>query len=167
MLIQEKEGDDASTESKTLDKPETPKSQDNQETETALDTINNQQDTKGTVDTDMLLNDNVPTESEIADQEEETENTVQEDITVKVEREAPVQEEDTVEEADLAKEEEETAQAQEEPMQVDQVILDNVEKGDDEIADAGENKTGDLDIESMLAAIHNDNPPPTEEETQN
>lgn len=148
-----------------MNKPETPKSQSNQEADSAMDSVNNQQESKGTVDTDMLLNDSVPVESGTAEQEEETENAAQVDV--------PGQEGDAALEEAAAGEaeqaQEETAQTQEEePMQVDQEILDNVEKGVEDIAGGGEeNKTGDLDIESMLAAIHNDNPPPNDGDTQN
>lgn len=97
------------------------------------------QQEKGCMDTDTLLNDNVPVEGSAAcEQEEETQNT---------EGEVP---------------------AQEESMQIDQGISDNVEtKVEDMAIGSEENKTEDLDIESMLAAIHNDTPTTDGGNTQN
>lgn len=69
-----------------------------------------------------------------------------------------------------AEEAEQVPEQGEEPMQVDQENSTNVQKGvDEEIAAIGgeENKSGDLDIESMLAAIHNDAPSTVDGETQN
>lgn len=49
--------------------------------------------------------------------------------------------------------------AQEVAMEIDQNISNNVLKGTgEEMGIGGDNKTSDLDIESMLAAIHSDTP---------
>lgn len=150
-----------------MNKSEAQKSQGNQEAETAMDTVNNQQDPKGTVDTDMLLNDSVPTESGTVEQEEETDNPAQTDVPMQEAGDSAL-EEGAGGETVQAQEEESGQTQEEEPMQVDQEILDNVEKGVEDIAgDGEENKAGDLDIESMLAAIHNDNPPPNDGDSQN
>lgn len=94
---------------------------------------------KGAVDTDMLLNDNVQAEGTAVTEQQEAQNTG----------------EGVSEEADS--------------MQVNQSISGNVEKGvEEDMAMGGEeNKTGDLDIESMLAAIHNDTPPTVDADSQN
>jgi len=150
-------------------KPEPSKTQENNpQAESPMDVDENQQDdNKGTVDTDMMLNDNVvPTEgsanveqeegTENAAEEEETENS-QEDKTVKEVKSKtkpePAQEEATEEEED----EEDTAVPEQEEAD-HQETPDSVQKEIDEDNANVENKTGDLDIESMLAAIHNDNP---------
>lgn len=96
-----------------------------------------QQNNKGAVDTDMLLNDNVPAEGNVTDEQEEAQNTGED---------MPIQE----------------------ATKVDQDIPDNNVKGVEEgmTIDGQESKT-DLDIESMLAAIHNDTPTPDVEDAQN
>jgi len=143
--------------------PEPPMTQkNNQQAESPMYVNINQQDNnKGTVKTDMMWNDHVPAE-EYADieQEEETENAgkgqetenSQEDKTVKEDKPKikpePAQEE-TAEEEDTVKPEQ---------VKADQETLDSVEKEVYEDNANVENKTRDLDIESMLAAIHNDNP---------
>lgn len=48
--------------------------------------------------------------------------------------------------------------AQEIAMQIDQNISNNVKGTEDDMVIGGDNKTSDLDIESMLAAIHSDTP---------
>lgn len=144
------------------------------------------QQAKGTVDTDMLLNDHVPAEG-VAAASEEQEETNDIDEAASQEKELPVQDEvlNAPDEASPTNEEGIPA-AQDEPeqqepavqneteqggeaMEVDQAT-DNAGKEDEEMANGDgtdDNKTGgDLDIESMLAAIHNDNPA-TAEDTQN
>ncbi|KAL5238666.1 hypothetical protein ACI65C_006076 [Semiaphis heraclei] len=148
-------------------KPEASKTQDNnQPAETPMDVDENQQDNKGTVDTDMMLNDNVPTE-ESADvgQQEETENAGEGDETENSQENKTVKEAKSIKKTESAQdeaaevdEEDEEDTAVPEQEEADQETHDSIEKEvDDDNADA-ENKTGDLDIESMLAAIHNDNP---------
>ncbi|XP_025198353.1 zinc finger protein 507-like isoform X2 [Melanaphis sacchari] len=158
------------TTTKTI-KSEPPKIQENnQQAETPMDIDDNQRGNKpGTVNTDMMLNDNVPTEGSVDPEPEETENAGEEeetenspdDKTVKegklIKKSAPGQEETTGEEED----EEDTAVPEQE--EADQETPDSVEKDVDEDHVNVENKTGDLDIESMLAAIHNDNPTNSED----
>jgi len=143
--------------SSTNFKQDTVKSQDNQQEDSTMDTDDNakQDKNKGTVDTDMLLNNHV--EDKETAEIEESKNTKE---TRSLKKSMPNQ--TSVEESEL----EPSGNAQEMPAQgADQDVSDNV-KG--EVEDkVGENKTGDLDIESMLAAIHNDNPPPDSSEPQN
>ncbi|CAI6354425.1 unnamed protein product [Macrosiphum euphorbiae] len=164
----DRETEDSRPVSTKVIKPEPSKTQENNpQAESPMDVDENQQDdNKGTVDTDMMLNDNVvPAEgSANVEQEEGTENAVegeetensQEDKTVKEvkskKKPEPAQEEAAEEEED----EEDTAVPEQE--EADQETPDSVEKEMDEDNANVENKTGDLDIESMLAAIHNDNP---------
>lgn len=96
-----------------------------------------QQNNRGAVDTDMLLNDNVPTEGNAADEQEEAQNTGED---------MPIQGEAT---------------------KVNQDIPDNNVKEVEGVTIDGEESKTDLDIESMLAAIHNDTPTPDVEDTQN
>lgn len=94
-------------------------------------------ESKGTVDTDMLLNNNLSADG-AAGEEQESQNPGEEDSA---------QENITLQD--------ETMPQQEEPLQE---MTGNVEKSSDvESANGRENKTSDLDIESMLAAIHHDN----------
>uniref|UniRef100_A0A2S2NUC8 C2H2-type domain-containing protein n=1 Tax=Schizaphis graminum TaxID=13262 RepID=A0A2S2NUC8_SCHGA len=154
-------------------KPEPSKTQENnQQAETPMDVDDNQSSHKqGTVDTDMMLNDNVPTEgSANTEQEEETENAGEEEETENSQDNKTVKEAKSLKKSESGQEEatgeeerdeEDTAvPEQEEP---DQEIPDSVEKDVDEDSANVENKTGDLDIESMLAAIHNDNPTNSED----
>ncbi|XP_060857364.1 probable inactive protein kinase DDB_G0270444 [Metopolophium dirhodum] len=144
-------------------KPEPPKTQENnQQAESPMDVDKNQQgNIKGTVDMDMMLNDHVPSEgSADVEQKEETENS-QEDKTVK-EAKSEIKPEPAHEKA--TEEEEDTAALGQE--EVDQETPDSIKKEYDEENENVENKTEDLDIESMLAAIHNDNPN-NNEDTQN
>lgn len=127
----EAEGKDAESENHATD----------QQSETPLDVPEEQE--KGAVDTDMLLNENVPAdEPATSEQHEQTHETG-------------------------------GAQEQEESMQVDQehTAENSEQKGVEEemAAISEENKTGDIDIESMLAAIHNDAPaqPTVDSDTQN
>lgn len=117
----------------------------------------------------MLLNDNVPAketeEPEITKNrgmrnEEEEETTVQEK-NLSVGDEESTQD-DSTEKDNLPAQEENTQVA----MEVDQQqSTDNIEK---KVENGGiENESGDLDIESMLAAIHNVNPPEDGEDAQN
>ncbi|XP_060857282.1 myb-like protein AA [Metopolophium dirhodum] len=124
-----------------------------------------QDNNKGTVDTDMMLNGNVHTKgSANVKQEEGTENTgegegtenSQEDKTVKEVKlkikPEPAQEEATEEEND----EEDTVLPDQE--EADQETPDSVEKEVDKDNANVENKMGDLNIESISAVIHNNNP---------
>jgi hypothetical protein len=83
---------------------------------------------KNSMDTNMLLNDNIPVEDSAVPKQEETQNTC------------------------------DNMSGQNELMQVDQEMpVTNVDISD--MAEIGGNETGTpdhLDIESMLAAIHND-----------
>jgi hypothetical protein len=166
----ERETEDSRPVTTKVIKSEPSKTQD-QQAETPMDVDENQQDNnKGTVDTDMMLNDNVPTEesasveqeegTEIAGEGEgdETENS-QEGKTVK-EAKSKKKPEPAQEEAATAEEEEDDEEntAAPEQEEADQETPDSVEKEVEEDNANVENKTGDLDIESMLAAIHNDNP---------
>lgn len=106
----------------------------------------------------MLLNDHVQgavdKQGEIAADEQESKNTGEVEGSIQG-KSVPdqKQEADTEQQAEAVA----TTSAQEN----DQGISDNVEKGGEEemAVDNDENKAGDLDIESMLAAIHNDNAP--------
>ncbi|XP_060857283.1 zinc finger protein 131-like [Metopolophium dirhodum] len=146
-------------------KSEPSKTQENK-VESHMDVDKYQQDNnKGTVDTDMMLNDNVHTKgSGDVEQEEGTENTgegkgtenSQEDKTVKEVKSKikpePAQEKATEEEDTVLLDQEEAGQE----------TPDSVEKEVDEDNANVEKKMGDLNIESMLAAIHNDNPTDSE-----
>lgn len=100
--------------------------------------IEDGQQEKSCMDTDTLLNDNVPVDGSAACEQEEPPNTEGEGAT------------------------------QEQSMQIDQEISENVEsKVEDMAIGSEENKTEDLDIESMLAAIHNDTPTADGGNTQN
>lgn len=136
--MQEKTEEIPTDTSKIFKPAEILKSDDNQQDASPMDVDDSQQqqNDKGAVDTDMLLNDNVPTEGNAADEQKEAQNTG------------------------------ENVPIQGEAMKVDQEIQDNGVKGVEEgmVIDGEENKT-DLDIESMLAAIHNDTPTP--EDAQN
>jgi len=133
----------------------------NQQAEIPMDIDDNQRGNKqGTVDTDMMLNDNIPTEgSADNEQEEETENAGEEEETENSQDNNTVKEGLSIKKSESGEEEEDEEDTavpeQEEP---DQETPDSVEKDVDEDNENVENKTGDLDIESMLAAIHNDNP---------
>lgn len=90
--------------------------------------VDNQERNKGTMNAIMLLNENVPADGSAAG-EQGTKNA------------------------------ESVVLAQEMAMQIDQNISNNVMKGSGEdMVIGGDNKTSDLDIESMLAAIHSDAP---------
>lgn len=164
---EDKESEEVPTESSSKDEV---KAQDNQSAETPMEVDGNnggqqEEENKGTtVDTNMLLNDHV---QGAADEQEETAADEQESQNTGVEasdqeKSAPDQEQET-----------ESEQAEATPststQENDQAISDNVEKRAEEgtAVDNDENKTGDLDIESMLAAIHNDNAPPDSSETPN
>lgn len=159
IIFQEKVVKEAPAEGSKVFKQEVLKSQDDrQEEETSMEVDNQQEENKGTVDTDMLLNEHVPAEEPIA-----TENNAKPESA---EEPANPDKTATSDEGQVAAEQaEEAVPAQE----VDQGVPDNVEKGVEGDLPVGsdENKTGDLDIESMLAAIHNDNPPPESSDTQN
>lgn len=90
--------------------------------------VDNQEINKGTMNATMLLNENVPAEGNVVGEQG-------------------------------SKNAESGVLAQEIAMQIDQNISNNVVKGTGEdMVIGGDNKTSDLDIESMLAAIHNDAP---------
>lgn len=90
--------------------------------------VDNQEINKGTMNATMLLNENVPAEGNVVGEQR-------------------------------SKNAESGVLAQEMAMQIDQNISNNVVKGTGEdMVIGGDNKTSDLDIESMLAAIHNDAP---------
>lgn len=141
-FLQEKESDEISSTTK-LDKliPE-----DNEQTETMADVDDGQPD-KGTVDADMMLNDNLPAAATEATGEQEELHNMDEGNGTQDAQDPP------------------TLQG-EEPMEVSNET--DVEKEvDGKITNGSEeNKAGDLDIESMLAAIHHDDPA-TSEDTQN
>eukprot|EP00102_Acyrthosiphon_pisum_P026227 XP_016663437.1 PREDICTED: origin recognition complex subunit 1-like [Acyrthosiphon pisum] len=145
-------------------KPESPKTQDNnQQAESPMDVDISQQDNNnGTVDTDIMLNDYVPNEgSADVKQKEETENS-QEDKTVK-EAKSEIKPELAHEKAVEEEEEEEDDEEEEDIVvlgleEVDQETQDSVKREYDEDNENVKNKTEDLDIESMLATTHKDNP---------
>lgn len=143
--------------SSTSFKQENVQSQDSQQEESTVDADDNarQQDkNKGTVDTDMLLNNHV--EDKETAEIEDSQNTKE---SKSMPDQAPP------EESEL----EPSASAQEiSGQETDQDVSDSIVKQENEDkVGAEENKSGDLDIESMLAAIHNDNPPPDSSEPQN
>lgn len=123
---------------------------------------------KGTVDTNMLLNDNVPAEGTVEGEQE----------AVNADEEIPQQETDNGSENAQQETDNGSVNAQQETEltqnennlatqdEAGEGIPDSVEKGDEDVGNE-DTKPGDLDIESMLAAIHNDNPPPTSEDAQN
>jgi len=144
-------------------KPQPSKTQENT-AEASMDVDKDQQDNnKGIVDTDMMLNDNVHTKgsanveqkegTENAGEGEETENS-QEDKTVK-EVKSKIKPESAHEEAVEEKyDEKDTVLPEQE--EADQETPDSVEKEVDEDNVNVKNKMGDLDIESMLATVYND-----------
>lgn len=142
-------------------KQEVLKTQELQQAESTTMDIDENQDNKGTVDTNMLLNENVPAEGTVDGEQE----------AINADEEMPQQEES------IASTQQETVNgtaqgtklAQNENSTQDEAgdeIPDSVEKGDQDVENE-DTKPGDLDIESMLAAIHNDNPPPTSADAQN
>lgn len=171
----ERETEDSRPVATKVIKSEPSKAQDNNEqAETPMDVDENQQDNnKGTVDTDMMLNDNVPVEgsADVDEQVEEPENAgggeetenSQEDTSPKDAKSKKKSEPAQEEAAEVEEDEEDTAVPEQE--EADQETPDSVEKEVNEDANV-ENKTGDLDIESMLAAIHNDNPPTNSGDSQ-
>jgi len=144
-------------------KPQPSKTQENK-AEASMDVDKDQQDNnKGIVDTDMMLNDNVHTKgsenveqkegTENAGEGEETENS-QEDKTVK-EVKSKIKPESAHEEAVEEKyDEKDTVLPEQE--EADQETPDSVEKEVDEDNANVKNKMGDLDIELMLATVYND-----------
>jgi len=139
---EDKETEDIST---TASKPvETPKTcEGNQQTESPMEGVESTAD-KGTVNTDMLLNDNLPSTKETVREEKESQEIGDENNF------------------------HETAVLEDGMPPQDEPIAENSGKADDvEIKNEPENKSGDLDIESMLAAIHHDNSSPNTGNTQN
>jgi hypothetical protein len=135
---------------------------DTQNAESPLDLDENQQE-KSTVDTDMLLNDHVPAAEEPADAGASA------DVTNTEEPEQEIAGEEAADGQDEALLDQEEAE-QAETIPNEEVEQDNAEKGDGQETeiegDEGEDKSGaSLDIESMLAAIHNDNATAPEEDT--
>lgn len=114
------------------------------------DNVGKEDKNKSTMHTDMLLNNDVEIKEEIAEEDvsQETKNSL-----------------DLEKSSDQAPRDSELKEP--EPAQeIDQNISVGAEKKNENKIEDGDNK-GDLDIESMLAAIHNDNPPPDSSETQN
>ncbi|XP_025418117.1 zinc finger protein 131-like isoform X3 [Sipha flava] len=159
---------------KEIFKQEELKGEELQQAESTTMDIDENQDNKGTVDTNMLLNENVPGEGTVEGEQE----------AVNADEEMPQQEEGSIvstqQETDNGSvhEQQETETETETETELTQnenalatqdetgeVIPDSVEKGDEDVGNE-DTKPGDLDIESMLAAIHNDNPPPTTEDAQ-
>ncbi|VVC34591.1 Zinc finger C2H2-type [Cinara cedri] len=101
-------------------------------------------------------------ETEDAEMQETVEETVQETVIEEQEQEPEPEQEQDQEQDNSAQAEDNSDQ--EDAMQVDEEIEDSVEKPVDNTVD---NKARDLDIESMLAAIHNDNPSTDSGDTQN
>lgn len=114
-----------------------------------MECVDDSQHDKGTVDTDMMLNDNLSAEATEATAEQEDLHNIGEENGIQ----------------------DDPMTSQEEPMEVSNET--NVEKEVDEKTTNGseENKSGDLDIESMLAAIHHDdhheNPSTNSEDPEN
>lgn len=116
--------------------------EDNEQTETAIADGDDGQHDKGTVDADMMLNDNLSAEATEATGEQDVHNMGEGSGT----QDDPLTLPD------------------DEPMEVNNDVEKEV---DGKITNGSEeNKAGDLDIESMLAAIHHDDPS-TSEDTQN
>ncbi|KAL4083479.1 hypothetical protein QTP88_028795 [Uroleucon formosanum] len=137
----------------TIMKPEPPQTQeDNQQVESPMDVDKNHWDNnKATVDIDMLLDDHVPTGgSANVEPEKEKENSLgdmtEKEVNSELKPEPAEEEEEDKKEDTAVLEQEETDQ--ETSVIVKKEIVENNE--------CGENGS-DLDIESMLAAIHNDN----------
>lgn len=171
----ERETEDSHPVPSKIIKSEPSKAQENnQDAESPMEVDENPQDNnKGTVDTDMMLNDNVPTEGSANAEQEETENTCEEEESENSQEDKSVKETKSKKKTEPSQEEtpeeeeDEIDTAIPEQEEADQETPDSVEKEVDEDSANVENKTGDLDIESMLAAIHNDNPPSNSGDTQN
>lgn len=155
------------TTSKTIKTEPSKTQENNQQEETPMDVDDNQESNKqGIVDTDMMLNDNVPTEgSGDNEQEEETENAGEEEESENSQDNKTVKEAKLIKKSESGQEDndEDTPMPEQEEEEADQDAPDSVEKDVDEGNSNVENKTGDLDIESMLAAIHNDTPTSSED----
>ncbi|KAF0767546.1 homeobox protein 12-like [Aphis craccivora] len=154
------------TTSKTIKTEPSKTQENNQQEETPMDVDDNQENKQGIVDTDMMLNDNVPTEgSGDNEQEEETENAGEEEETENSQDNKTVKEAKLIKKSESGQEEDddEDTPMPEQEEEADQDAPDSVEKDVDEDNSNVENKTGDLDIESMLAAIHNDTPTSSED----
>lgn len=163
LYFKEKETDNTRSVTNKINKPDILKSLVDQQSEPTIDADDGQEKNKGVVDTDMLLNDNVPTKD--IDEPEKPKSTEEEETTVQGQNLSAGDEEmaqdESAEKDDLPAQEENSQVA----MEVDQQSADNTEK---EVENGGvENESGDLDIESMLAAIHNVNPPEDGGDAQN
>lgn len=129
----------------------------NQQVDVNMDTDDKQDGKeKNIMDTNMLLNESVPAEIAETNEQDETQNAGEAEPESGTEKQDEHAQDDNSQENNVG-EQTEGGGTQEE-MDVDQEIPNSVEKeGCGVINDNSENKSGDLDIESMLAAIHNDN----------
>lgn len=148
----------------------------NQQAEISMDVDENQQlNNKDTVGTGMMLDDNVATEkhadaekekgTENAGDGEETQNS-QEDTTAKESKSVKNPEPAPEKVAEVGGKDGGDSAVPEQQGESDQKTPDSV--GNEVGEDNGnvENKTDGLDVESMLAAIHNDNSPTNSRDTQ-
>lgn len=171
-FIQEKESEVTSSDTTKANKTDNQtKPIGKQQVESSKNSDETKEDkSKSVVDTDMLLNDNGQADEMTVDEPEQTDNNEDGGQADDAEQEGTEETEtaDSAEREAAIREQENSAQVdnsdQEDVMQVDEETSDTLEKTADNAVD---NKARDLDIESMLAAIHNDNPSTDSADTQN